>query len=960
VRRALIPLALVLALGIDGVAQARVERSPVAHAASCTKTAKKLRAFKRAMPRQKRAFFRKHRGAAERRAFVRRQGERLKALKRAHARCLAREQPAPGPGVPAPAPPAPGLPGPAPAAALDQVKDVFSADAFVTDAEVTDGVVRTQIELAFREDATVAEVDALLARIGGRIVSSRAGTLIAVVEIPDPGGLAALDALIAQLAGEPVVRAALPTFVPEPDELPEQIAFGSPEIAALRSQLAVRAHAAWNARAALAGRTPPTLVLADWFGDGAPGAGTDISAPAADFANVAGSHDHGYMVLGITSGAFDALGLPTVAAENVTGMFPGTLPVRAVDMMQGLSTSSMQDRVLELIENAPGDVVLNTSMGFPCDTPAEASARCNPDFAGEKAEIWIEKVRGTDPGRLGANLEGKFVHMTSAGNFDGLTGALGAAVNSEYAGAALLPLSVPNLQNTLVVENYTATATEPYRPGCLTPSSEFGGTTAGIGAPVHSFNSPAAAETFADGGTSAATPQVAGLAAYLWTLEPSLSPTQLGTLIESTARGECGAVIDAYSALLATDVGNPARPVRTAVLDVADSAGDPGSNGRFDGHDLDELLAIFQAQEGKIDYGRGDLNGDGVTRSEPGVTRRDRFDLDVDGAWGVATEDVEGFTVRFDERSLSDENILCHSTYSALWLGPLDQRRDQLGLARCLDLQLDDAFPARVRAGESNTLTITAASGSILDDDGEPLGQEDVYLELEPTGGTVSAGSGTTDADGDFTTTATLADGETSLQIHVKAFDRQGGELLAEHTVTAQLVVDGTVSIDAFYAHISVRAGVNDDDKETFSQGWSMSGSTGGGGATASVSASASGTQDGDTWRYSGSGDMDATAAGDDSGAAVGIDGTIDFTVSGGEVRYTVRQAITGTFPPGPFLGGCQVRLGGQVVGPSGNAGGILEPGSYTLSHDCGGGSVDPEFPVIDAHMTFSVVIGPG
>ena len=230
---------------------------------------------------------------------------------------------------------------------------------------------------------------------------------------------------------------------------------------------------------------------------------------------------------------------------------------------------------------------------------------------------------------------------------------------------------------------------------------------------------------------------------------------------------------------------------------------------------------------------------------------------------------------------------------------------------------------------------------------------------LTPSGGTVGAPSGATNADGEFTTTATLAEGQSQLTIEVRAFDRPGGTLLAEDTVTAQLALEGTVAIDAFYAHISVRAGkegdFDDGDQEAFTGSWSMSGSAAAAGASASVTASATLTQDGGTHRYEGSGHLVASSGSSDAGGAAGVDGVVDFTVSGGEVSWSVTQSMPGSFPPGS---GCLVRFGSQEFGAS--AAGIAGPGTHQIMHSCGFGAIAPDFPDIESDTTFSITIGRG
>ena len=60
--------------------------------------------------------------------------------------------------------------------------------------------VRTQLELELAPGATVAQMQALLAKLNAQVVSSLKGVPILTVRIPDPGSLAALRALVAGLS----------------------------------------------------------------------------------------------------------------------------------------------------------------------------------------------------------------------------------------------------------------------------------------------------------------------------------------------------------------------------------------------------------------------------------------------------------------------------------------------------------------------------------------------------------------------------------------------------------------------------------------------------------------------------------------------------------------------------------------------------------------------------------------
>lgn len=688
-----------------------------------------------------------------------------------------------------------GLAGAPAAPALAAVRDVFSDAAYVRADELSGSLVRTQVELAFRTDATVGEVNLLLRRIGGRIVSQREGVLIAVVRIPDPGSVEALEQLLEELALDRVVRIASRALVPEPAELPLIInATDNADLALVRHQLAVRAHAAWNARAALAAATVPTLVVGDEFGAGPPGEFFDVTETAADFFSGA-PKQHGYHVLGIAAGTFAEVG-GNAAADKVTGIFPGTIPLRATDLQLGLAGAAFDDRLLEQIENAPGNVVLNTSLQFDCETPADAAANCTAATANDNALLWIERVRGTDPAY---SLEGKFLNATAAGNIGPGVGPLGAALSSERAAAAVRPLFVAsgavvsNLTNTLVVENFTATATRPFGPGCLSSNSEAGGTIAAIGDSVYSLAGPSTTATLS--GTSMATPQVAGLAAYVWALRPGLSPAELLALLRRTAKATPGCgnglVIDAYAALLAADEGNPARPARRAILDAADGSGQPGRNGAFDEFDLALYTDELDSRAGAIDYSRYDLNGDGATGSPLGPAlpaAGARFDLDIDGSYGLATQSVESLPVRFDENAPTDLKVLCHAAYSPLYTGDTLARTALLGVEQCLRLDLETQFPTTVGAGQDNLLTVRLADLDLPDptNAGDNLGQQGVRIELNPSGGTVDQFSGTTNADGVFQTNARLFTGQPELTIEVVARAGEGGPELARKTISAE------------------------------------------------------------------------------------------------------------------------------------------------------------------------------
>jgi probable HAF family extracellular repeat protein len=335
----------------------------------------------------------------------------------------------------------------------------------------------------------------------------------------------------------------------------------------------------------------------------------------------------------------------------------------------------------------------------------------------------MEKVRGT--GGLfglagGPNVEERFIHLTAAANQKPWAlDILDAPTASSMTAARLLPglqtgvlgEPVANLTNTLAVENVITSATQPYRPTCLNSSSKRPGDLAGIGTDVWSFTGPLTGSNFSTG-TSMATPQVAGVAAYVWGLNPLLTAPQVVDILLATTRQEAELAghpecdpttlpapqLDAYAAVLAVDDasaltpgGGPLlAPVRLAVLDVADDTGAPGQNGAFDERDVNLYLVELDLAAGAIDYSRYDLNGDGRTGGE----WTDRFDLDIDGAYsGSVSYTIDQAATALNELAVTDLGILCYYAYSLLYTGDPGARASLLAGRCTVGYQVIDLTP---------------------------------------------------------------------------------------------------------------------------------------------------------------------------------------------------------------------------------------------------------------------------
>lgn len=563
----------------------------------------------------------------------------------------------------------------------------------------------------------------------------------------DPQQLAALfavDVLGAQASG---AAAGLPDYI-NPDQLANVNNDGNP--ARIDHHLAVRGHAAWNLQSLLAPESErPWLIISDLFGAGAPDAAYDITTVAGDYAT-ADEQSHGYHVLGIISAAHQPPdSLSHNGRRDATGMMPGHLNVRAVDTRSDEGNTWAKRRA-EMVHRMNAVLADHPDARFVGNTSLNSRSFSSQNRH-DQAVAWVMQLRlsAGDPSELGfmdwetllnlvdtpgSGLEGRLLHFTSSGNMAPANNADWEAMDNSVITYAVLgdlavdDLVIPNLENTFVVENRTnlhhrLNSGERPEPFCAWESSIMGGNLSAIGRHVWSLGSctdgfweggsftctqRSATEPGESTGTSMATPQAAGIAAYAWSVNPDLSVAELYDLIADTASdayddedwASCNStasaqpVVDAYAALLAAG-GDAAR---IALLDV-------GGNGVFDENDIALFLDAFDieaAADGELSlaYGRFDLAGDGLTGTR--LQRGEAFDLANSGGASasrvLSTPLGESVTVSYDTSAVSDWDVLCYYAWSDLYTGDTAERDALLsrycsgGLIR-LSVIGDDAQP---------------------------------------------------------------------------------------------------------------------------------------------------------------------------------------------------------------------------------------------------------------------------
>lgn len=577
-----------------------------------------------------------------------------------------------------------------------------------------------ELQAVIRATATVQQVNAALTAVGARIAFSQLKNPVVSLQLPSPGDAATLDTIASSLmasgAFDTVDRILIPQTLALPSNVTPAEANDASGTVNLLHQTAARVAAAWPGPLfdTSAFHSEVEVIVVDKFGAGATAAFLQAlsgTANSADFA-VTASEAHGYHVLGIVAGSF---GGSSSAIDKVTGVLPINTPLHAIDLavpagspnkayfltIGGIQVAVnyfdfMKARIKSIILKNPWKrFVINISLGY-CNGTVNSKPSC-PEYADSTVNghalgwrKFTDNIWPLLPTTQPFDYQGQVIQVSAAGNNNGRR----AAKASYWNASALTVLTdgtgpLPPLRNGLVVENrqlaLPLVSGQRPTPACLSNSSNIDGNIGAIGTNVFSFTG--VSTTGFMSGTSMAAPQVAGLAAWLLTVRPTLDSTALINTFKNTAYAPSATtpdpcagkpMIDAFAALLNLDTASGENtfdaPTRLRLLQP--NAAVVGKVFNIV-HAKEFLQHIFPtayppAPPAPIEatFSPFDLNGDGFI-GDP--SKRAPFDLKFDHSGGqspsydLLTQYPNATKISLDEKSVSDFEVLCYYVNSSLF-----------------------------------------------------------------------------------------------------------------------------------------------------------------------------------------------------------------------------------------------------------------------------------------------------
>lgn len=729
---------------------------------------------------------------------------------------------------------------------------VTTSDSPLPSADISGNFLLSRLLVSLKANTTVGQVNAAARVVGAtRITSSEPGSLLIVLEVPRQSNVAAIQQLAKTLRAQAGVAFAWPGETASSAVLPEASAGVPVAVESVGHLRGNRFPQAWNARQAFAADCLPRSVsvyVMDKFGpESARPHFFDEVERASFVADPNGlsttAEGHGYDVAATLAANFDA--------ETPTGAdpFADCVIVHAIEVQQNEQLDAVRRAARLIAGNSDPRVILTSSLVFkndgfcaingdqPCD--ATTLATTLPDFP--HGELAARAIIAAEWARLvhQHGLADRVLITQSAGNVHELPEGfleqnyLGFR-SAKLASVVALATHLHELKALLTDASLWKSATAPTLPDftftdsdadaviqidpSLDPDNSLdpanllivdSGSSAEaltdiaqssfdyLGADVRAVGEEVLLNGRVVNGTSFSTPLVAGLAAYLWNLSPTLATRPAAATADllkrsstPTSHSPTVPVVDAYAAVLRLDAaGTAVPPIRLGLLDV-------NGDGVFDALDVQRFADAYGLANPNTptiptarDFSRFDLNGDGFTGGIPIAAFDLDINLDSNGQPVINSTDseIEGYQLSFNEAALSDLQILCYYAYSQLY--HLDAggqnaqvRTARLGPDHCVGARLSLQLPTTITSSGTLHATVEVPIGN-----GQLAPAPNVLVELTPTCATVSPVSGRTDANGAIAATVTPTAGCNSVSIGVVARAAPGTPSLASATASANV-----------------------------------------------------------------------------------------------------------------------------------------------------------------------------